>query len=55
VPLPSKITIQVVPPIDLKERLGSKPDLEKGYRVVTATMQSTLDRLAEKRTLPVVG
>jgi 1-acyl-sn-glycerol-3-phosphate acyltransferase len=55
VPLPSKITIQVLPPIDLKERLGSKPDLEKGYRVVTATMQSTLDRLAEKRTLPVVG
>jgi 1-acyl-sn-glycerol-3-phosphate acyltransferase len=55
VPLPAKITIQVLPPIDLQERLGAEPDIDEGYRVVTGTMQSTLDRLAEERTLPVVG
>jgi 1-acyl-sn-glycerol-3-phosphate acyltransferase len=54
-PLPAKITVRVMQPIDLKERLGAKPDPEDGYRVVVDSMQETLDELADERTLPVVG
>jgi 1-acyl-sn-glycerol-3-phosphate acyltransferase len=54
-PLPAKITIEVLPPIDLKERFGPDPDHEAVYRHVTAVMQDALDRLAQERTLPVVG
>lgn len=55
IPLPSKITIRVLPALDLRERLGVNPDLEEGYRLVTGTMQRTLTRLANKRRFPVIG
>lgn len=55
IPLPAKITIQVLPEIDLRERLGPDPDAEEAYRLVTATMQSTLNKLADERDLPVIG
>jgi 1-acyl-sn-glycerol-3-phosphate acyltransferase len=55
VPLPSKITIRVMPPIDLREELGSDPDLEEGYRLVRSRMQRTLTQLDTQRTIPVVG
>ena len=55
VPLPAKITIRVLPPIDLRERLGGKPDIDDGYQLVTSTMQRMLTRLDNERTLPVVG
>jgi 1-acyl-sn-glycerol-3-phosphate acyltransferase len=51
IPLPAKITIQVLPPIEL----GAERDTEDGYRLVTETMQDALSELAEERTLPVVG
>jgi len=54
-PLPAKISIRVLRPIDLRQRLGRRPDVEEGYRLVTATMQRTLTRLSNQRTLPVVG
>jgi 1-acyl-sn-glycerol-3-phosphate acyltransferase len=54
-PLPAKITIQVMPPVDLKERFGPKPDPDEVYEEVTGDMQDTLDELAEERTLPLVG
>jgi 1-acyl-sn-glycerol-3-phosphate acyltransferase len=54
-PLPSKITIRVLPPIDLNERLGPDPDLEEGYRLVTGTMQRTLTGLGRRRRFPVIG
>ncbi len=54
-PLPSKITVRVLPRIDLKERLGPEPSLQEGYDLVTSTMQRALDTLSEERTLPVVG
>ena len=54
-PLPSKITIRVLKPIDLRERLGEDPSIEEGYRLVTSTMQRMLTRLGNERTLPVVG
>jgi 1-acyl-sn-glycerol-3-phosphate acyltransferase len=55
VALPSKITIRVMPPIDLREELGDKPDIDAGYRLVTSRMQRTLTRLNHQRRLPVLG
>ena len=55
VPLPSKISLRVLKPLDLRERLGPRPSVEEGYRLVTTTMQRTLTRLANRRSLPLVG
>ena len=55
VPLPAKITVDVLPPIDLREELGEQPDLEDAYERVTGTMQDSLSELSDERTLPVVG
>jgi hypothetical protein len=55
IPLPAKITVQVLPPIDLHEELGENPDTDAAYEVVTGKMQEALDELAAERTLPVVG
>ena len=55
VPLPAKITIEVLKPIDLRSLLGASPDVEEGYRAVTGVMQDTLTRLGDERTLPVLG
>lgn len=54
-PLPAKISIRVLKPIDLGDRLGSKPDIDEAYKLVTSTMQRTLTRLGNERALPVVG
>jgi 1-acyl-sn-glycerol-3-phosphate acyltransferase len=51
IPLPAKITIQVLPPIELDPR----EDADDGYALVTGTMQDALSELAAARTLPVVG
>ena len=55
VPLPSKITISVGKPIDLRDRLGGQADPRAAYDLVTSTMQRTLTRLGNERTVPVVG
>ncbi len=55
VPLPSKITLRVLPPIDLKERYGKDPDVAEIDRDVRAQMQDVLSSLAEDRKLPVIG
>ena len=54
-PLPAKISIRVLKPIDLRRRLGASPDVDDAYKLVTSTMQRTLTRLGNERTLPVVG
>jgi 1-acyl-sn-glycerol-3-phosphate acyltransferase len=54
-PLPAKISIRVLKPIDLHERLGPDPSVEDGYQLVTSTMQRTLTRLSNDRDLPIVG
>jgi len=54
-PLPAKITIEVLPPIDVTERFGPKPDHEEVYESVTGDMQDALSGLQEERTIPVVG
>jgi hypothetical protein len=55
VPMPAKITVRVLPPIDLKRRLGAKPEISDGYQMITETMQGALDQLSDERTLPIVG
>jgi 1-acyl-sn-glycerol-3-phosphate acyltransferase len=55
IPLPSKITIQVLPPIDLRARFGPNPDPERIYEGVTGDMQQALDALARERRFPVIG
>lgn len=55
VPFPAKISIRVLKPIDLSQRLGRQPDVDEGYKIVTSTMQRTLTRLGNERTLPIVG
>ena len=54
-PLPAKITVQVLEPIDLPERYGPDPDIDRIYDDVTAQMQDQLDELAAECRLPVVG
>jgi 1-acyl-sn-glycerol-3-phosphate acyltransferase len=54
-PLPAKISIRVLKPIDLGQRLGRQPDVDEGYKLVTSAMQRTLTRLGNERTMPVVG
>ena len=55
IPFPAKIKVQVLPPIDLRERYGADPDPDEAYEAVTAEMQAALTALDEERTLPVVG
>jgi 1-acyl-sn-glycerol-3-phosphate acyltransferase len=54
-PLPAKITIQVLDPIDIREEFGSNPDLDEVYDAILGRMQSTLTALAEERRLPLIG
>jgi 1-acyl-sn-glycerol-3-phosphate acyltransferase len=55
VPLPAKITIQVLEPIHLRERFGRNPDVDEVYEYVTGLMQEELTALAAERRLPVLG
>lgn len=55
IPLPAKITIEVLPPIHLRGEFGPEPDLDEVYRYVTGVMQDTLDALAAERRFPVIG
>jgi 1-acyl-sn-glycerol-3-phosphate acyltransferase len=50
IPLPAKITIQVLEPIDV-----SRMDVDKAYERVMTEMQTALTGLAEERSLPVLG
>lgn len=55
VPLPAKITIEVLPPIHLREEFGADPDVDEIHAHVVRLMQDTLDALASERRLPVIG
>jgi 1-acyl-sn-glycerol-3-phosphate acyltransferase len=50
IPLPAKITIQVLEPIDV-----AGMDVDEAYELVTSEMQKTLTGLAEERSVPVLG
>ena len=55
VPLPAKITIEALPPIDLRREFGPEPDLDEVYDHLVRLMQETLDALAAERRFPVLG
>jgi 1-acyl-sn-glycerol-3-phosphate acyltransferase len=50
IPLPAKITIQVLEPVDV-----SGMDVDEAYELVMREMQAALTGLAEERSLPVLG
>jgi 1-acyl-sn-glycerol-3-phosphate acyltransferase len=54
-PLPSKVTMRLLAPIDLRERYGEDPDIDEVYDDLVATMQETLTALQRDRRLPVIG
>jgi len=54
-PLPAKLTVEVLEPIDVREQFGDDPDLNEVYDHVTRVMQETLDTLAAERRFPVIG
>jgi 1-acyl-sn-glycerol-3-phosphate acyltransferase len=55
IPLPAKITVETLPPIDLRAEFGPEPDLDEVYAHLMRLMQETLDALAAERRLPVIG
>jgi 1-acyl-sn-glycerol-3-phosphate acyltransferase len=55
IPLPAKITIQVLEPIDLREEFGRQPDLGEVYDELIWRMQVALDDLSRERRLPLIG
>ena len=55
IPLPAKITVEALPPIDLREEFGDEPDADEVYEHVVRLMQETLDALAAERRWPVIG
>jgi 1-acyl-sn-glycerol-3-phosphate acyltransferase len=55
IPLPAKMTSEVLPAIDLRERFGPDPDIDEVYEHVTRVMQEALSALAAERRFPVIG
>ena len=55
VPLPAKITIETLSPIDLRAEFGPDPDLDDAYDHIIRLMQETLEALAAERRFPVLG
>ncbi|MBD8506712.1 1-acyl-sn-glycerol-3-phosphate acyltransferase [Hoyosella sp. G463] len=55
VPLPSKIVIQYLEPIDIRAEYGEDPDWDTVYADVLARMQDVLTALQIERKLPVIG
>jgi 1-acyl-sn-glycerol-3-phosphate acyltransferase len=55
IPLPAKITIETLPPIDLRAEFGPNPDLDEVYDHLIRLMQDTLDALAAERRFPIIG
>ena len=54
-PLPAKITIQVLPAIDVRAQFGQEPDVDAVYDHIVGAMQTTLTELAEQRRFPIIG
>jgi hypothetical protein len=54
-PLPTKIVMQVLAPIDIVAEFGEDPDVEEVDAHVRAVMQQGLDDLAAQRRFPVIG
>ena len=55
IPLPSQITVQLLPPFDATARLDAGADEDEIAREVIEAMQRALDELDEERDFPLVG
>jgi 1-acyl-sn-glycerol-3-phosphate acyltransferase len=55
IPLPAKIVMQVLPPIDIVAEFGENPHIDEVDAHVRHVMQQALDKLGEERRLPVLG
>ena len=55
IPLPAKITMQVLPAIDIVAEFGENPDIDEVDAHVRHVMQRALDELAAERRLPILG
>jgi 1-acyl-sn-glycerol-3-phosphate acyltransferase len=53
-PLPAKIRMQVLEPIDLRARFGDDPDWDHAYDYVTSVMQVGLSTLASRTVVPMI-
>ena len=54
-PLPAKITMKALPPIDIVKEFGDEPDIDEVDAHVRRVMQRALDELAKERRIPVLG
>jgi 1-acyl-sn-glycerol-3-phosphate acyltransferase len=54
-PLPTKITTQVLEPIDIGATFGPDPDVDEVDVYVRSVMQTALGNLAAERRLPILG
>jgi hypothetical protein len=54
-PLPTKITAQVLEPIDIAAQFGDDPDVDEVDGHIRSIMQTALDGLADERRFPVLG
>ncbi|CAN5418226.1 1-acyl-sn-glycerol-3-phosphate acyltransferase [soil metagenome] len=54
-PLPTKIVMQVLEPIDIVAEFGEDPDIDEVDAHVRHVMQRALDQLSKERRLPVIG
>lgn len=54
-PLPTKIIMQVLEPIDVVAEFGEDPDIDEVDAHVRHVMQKALDKLAKERRLPLIG
>jgi 1-acyl-sn-glycerol-3-phosphate acyltransferase len=55
IPLPSKLTIEVLPPVDLEAEFGDAPEADEVYDYLVARMQEALSTLVAERRFPVLG
>jgi hypothetical protein len=55
VPLPTKIIIEVLEPIDVAAQFGAEPDVDEVDAHVRFVMQTALNRLASQRRFPILG
>lgn len=55
IPLPAKLTVEVLHPIDLREAYGENAEPERVRDDIEARMQRTLTAMQRGRRLPVVG
>jgi 1-acyl-sn-glycerol-3-phosphate acyltransferase len=54
-PLPAKISVRALEPIDIREEFGDDPDIDAVYDHIMGVMQAELDLLYRDRRLPLVG